>query len=93
MTTSSKYKNPFIIDSGASDHMMDSYHLFSTYISCVTNIKVKIADGSLSTVAEKGNTQISGSITLNLVLYVPKTKSSAQIMSSNTSIPFYETTY
>ena len=39
---------PWIIDSGAFDH-----HLFSTYSSCAGNLKVKIADGTLSPVAGK----------------------------------------
>ena len=35
------------------------------------NLKVKIADGTLSPVAGKGSIRISESITLNLVLHVP----------------------
>ena len=32
---------PWIIDSGASDHMTDAHHLFSTYYPCAGNLKVK----------------------------------------------------
>ncbi|RVX21382.1 hypothetical protein CK203_001939 [Vitis vinifera] len=46
---------PWIVDSGASDHMTDAHHLFSTYSPCAGNLKVKIADGTLSPVAGKGN--------------------------------------
>ncbi|CAL5338710.1 unnamed protein product [Camellia sinensis] len=54
----------WIIDSGASDHMTDSYHLFSSYIPCAGNLRVRIADGSLAPVAGKGSIRISDSITL-----------------------------
>ena len=62
---------PWIIDFGASDHMTNAHHLFSTYSPCAGNLKVKIADGTLSPVAGKGSIRISESITLNLVLHVP----------------------
>ena len=62
---------PWIIDSSAFDHMTDAHHLFSTYSSCVGNLKVKIADGTLSSVAGKGSIRIFESITLNPVLHVP----------------------
>ena len=62
---------PWIVDSGASDHMTDAHHLFSTYSPCAGNLKVKIADGTLSPVAGKGSIRISESITLNPVLHVP----------------------
>ena len=63
---------PWIIDFGASDHMIDSYHLFSSYTPCAGNLRVKIADGSLAPVAGKGSIQISDTITLEFVLHVPK---------------------
>lgn len=44
-------KAPWIIDSGASYHMTYFYYLFSTYSTYDGNIKVKIADRSLSPVA------------------------------------------
>ena len=62
---------PWIIDSGASDHMTYAHHLFSAYSPCVGNLKVKIADGTLSSVASKESIRISKSITLNPVLHVP----------------------
>ena len=61
---------PWIIDSSAFDHMIDAYHLFSTYSPCAGNLKVKIADGTLSPVVGKGSIRISKSITLNPVLHV-----------------------
>ena len=62
---------PWIIDSSASDHMIDVHHLFSTYSPCAGNLKVKIVDDTLSPVAGKGSIRISESITLNPVLHVP----------------------
>ena len=44
---------PWIIDSGAFDHMTNAHHLFSTYSPCIGNLKVKIADGTLSPIAGK----------------------------------------
>ena len=64
------YITPWIIDSGASDHMTDAHHLFSTYSPRAGNLKVKIIDGTLSLVAGKGSIRISKSITLNHVLHV-----------------------
>ena len=62
---------PWIIDSSAFDHMTDAHHLFSTYSPCTGNLKVKIADGTLSPVASKESIRISKSITLNPVLHAP----------------------
>ena len=59
------------MNSGASDHMTDAHHLFSTYSPRAGSLKVKIADGTLSPVAGKGSIRISKSITLNPVLHVP----------------------
>lgn len=51
--------------------MTDSHNLFASYSPCAGNLKVKIADGSLSPVAGKGSIQISNLITLKNVLHVP----------------------
>ena len=62
----------WIIDSGATDHMTGSSYMFSTYYPCSGTQKVKIADGSLSSIAGKGSIIISPAITLHNVLHVPK---------------------
>ena len=56
---------------GNAHHMTNAHHLFSTYSPCAGNLKVKIAYGTLSSVASKGSIRISESITLNPVLHVP----------------------
>ncbi|KAK3034107.1 hypothetical protein RJ639_034087 [Escallonia herrerae] len=63
--------NPWVIDSGASDHMTGDLSLFSSYSACSNNYKVRIAYGSLSTVSGIGSIVISPSITLDSVLLVP----------------------
>ncbi|RVW60823.1 Retrovirus-related Pol polyprotein from transposon TNT 1-94 [Vitis vinifera] len=70
-TTSKKRKKPWIVDSGASDHMTGDATIFDTYSSCPNNLTVRIADGSLSKVAGTGSVVLSRDLTLNSVLLVP----------------------
>ena len=67
-----KEPEPWIIDSGATDHMTGCAKLFSSYTPRPGNVKVKIADGSLSTVAGTGSIEICPNIVHNSVLHVPK---------------------
>ncbi|KZV49361.1 hypothetical protein F511_10901 [Dorcoceras hygrometricum] len=62
---------PWIVDSGATDHMTGSYGLFSSYAPCAGNKKIRIADGSLSPIAGIGSITISKTLTLHDVLHVP----------------------
>ncbi|KAH9657194.1 retrovirus-related pol polyprotein from transposon RE1 [Citrus sinensis] len=64
-------QDPWIIDSGATDHMTSHSKLFSSYIPCSGSQKIKIADGSLSSVAGKGSIPISTNLVLTYVLHVP----------------------
>ena len=59
------------MDSGASNHMMGDATIFYTYSSCPNNLRVRIADGSLSKVAGTGSVVLSRDLTLNCVLLVP----------------------
>lgn len=63
---------PWIIDSGASDHMTSCSQLFDSYYPCSGSEKIRIADGSFSPIAGKGNIKISEKISLKSVLHVPK---------------------
>ncbi|KAL4360740.1 hypothetical protein GQ457_04G014980 [Hibiscus cannabinus] len=56
--------NPWIIDSGASDHMTNLHHLFYSYNPCSGHEKVRIADRSFSSIAGRGNINLSKSIGL-----------------------------
>ncbi|RVW52456.1 Retrovirus-related Pol polyprotein from transposon RE1 [Vitis vinifera] len=70
-TAGKKRKKPWIVDSGASDHMTGDATIFDTYNSCPNNLTVRIADGSLSKVAGTGSVVLSRDLTLNSVLLVP----------------------
>ncbi|RVW57690.1 Retrovirus-related Pol polyprotein from transposon TNT 1-94 [Vitis vinifera] len=70
-TVGKKRKKPWIVDSGASDHMTGDATIFDTYSSCPNNLTVRIADGSLSKVTGTGSVVLSRDLTLNSVLLVP----------------------
>src|ERR1044072_6853114 len=63
---------PWVIDSGASDHMTSRSSLFKTYSPCSGNEKIRIADGTFSAIAGIGNITLSKAIDLKKVLHVPK---------------------
>ena len=62
---------PWVIDSGASDHMTNSSNLFDSYIPCSGDKKVRIADGNFSPIVGKGLIRLSERIDLKSVLHVP----------------------
>lgn len=47
-------------------------NLFSSYIPSPGKVKIKIADGTFSTIAGTGVIHVAPNITLNSVLHVPK---------------------
>ncbi|KAK3012704.1 hypothetical protein RJ639_009860 [Escallonia herrerae] len=61
----------WIIDSGASDNMTGDVSLLHECSPCHENYKVRIVDGSLSTVTGIGKVIISERLILNSVLLVP----------------------
>ena len=50
-------KNPWILDSGAIDHLIGSTKHFVSYIPCIGNKTINIVDDSLSPIV--GNGKIS----------------------------------
>ena len=63
---------PWIVDSGASDHMTGDITLFQAYSPCTSHSAIRIADGSFSAVAGTGSIELTKDIHLSTVLYVPK---------------------
>ncbi|KAL5840222.1 hypothetical protein ACOSQ4_012830 [Xanthoceras sorbifolium] len=63
---------PWIVDSGASDQMTSDSSLISYFQPCSNGLTVKIADGSVSQVTGTGSVNISDSLILKSVLFVPK---------------------
>ncbi|KAJ9697393.1 hypothetical protein PVL29_009284 [Vitis rotundifolia] len=86
---------PWIIDSGASDHMTNSSNMFESYSPCPGNKRVRIADGNFSPIVGKGLIKISEGIDLKSVLHVPKLTCNLLSVSklsrdSNCCVIFYE---
>ena len=61
---------PWIVDSGASDHMTGDTTLFVKYNPCIDNLNVRIADGSLKRVIGIGSIIVLKDLTLEVVLLV-----------------------
>ena len=66
-----QHLNPWIIDFGASDHMMGDETIFHEYNPCKKKYIVWIADGSLSKVAGTGLIKVTNDLNLNSFLHVP----------------------
>ena len=66
------YSDPWIIDSGASDHMTGSARFFSNYTPCAGNKRVSTADGNECPIAGQGLIPLTSSLSLNSALHVPK---------------------
>ncbi|KAA0033038.1 Cysteine-rich RLK (RECEPTOR-like protein kinase) 8 [Cucumis melo var. makuwa] len=65
-------KNPWILDSGATDHLTGSSEHFISYAPCAGNEKIRIADESLAPIAGKGQIVPFDDFALQNVLHVPK---------------------
>ncbi|TYK26874.1 Beta-galactosidase [Cucumis melo var. makuwa] len=65
-------KNPWILDSGATDHLTGSSEHFISYAPCAGNKKIRIADGSLTPITGKGQIVPFDGFALQNVLHVPK---------------------
>jgi len=71
LTVSKKHSSPWIIDSGASDHMTGDATLLNEYNQCTNNSTVCIADGSSSQVKGTGLSRLLRDMILNSILHVP----------------------
>ena len=65
-------KNPWILDSGATYHLIGSSEHFVSYISYAGNEIIRIADGSLTSIARKEKISPCAGLSLHNVLHVSK---------------------
>lgn len=67
-----KQSSPWILDSGASNHMTSLSKCFKTYTPTSGFQQIKTADGSLSPIVGKGSVDLTSDIKLKNVLHVPR---------------------
>ena len=65
-------KRPWILDSGATNHLTGSSKLFVFHVPCAGNETIKITDGSLALIVGKGKISPCAGLSLHHVLHVPK---------------------
>ncbi|XP_073112311.1 uncharacterized protein [Elaeis guineensis] len=63
---------PWVVDSGASNHMTGSFRDFVSYIPCSGHDKVRLADGSFTPISGKGSIKCTFELPLSSVLHVPR---------------------
>lgn len=64
-------KRPWLVDSGATDHMANTPHLFSAFTSFKTPLMVRLANGSKVPAIGKGQVAIQPHLLLHDVLIAP----------------------
>ncbi|KAL0540463.1 hypothetical protein IC582_020469 [Cucumis melo] len=64
--------NPWILDSGVTDHLTGFSEHFVSYTPYAGNEKIRIADGFLAPIAGKGQIVLFDGFSLHNVLHVPK---------------------
>jgi len=62
---------PWIVDSGATNHMTGVSNLFTSYIPCSGKDKVRVADGSMVPITGRGSIRCTKTLSLSPVLHVP----------------------
>lgn len=65
---------PWIIDTGAIDHMCHDIHLFETISQLPVSFKITLPNGNVVPIFQQGTVQLSHSIFLLNVLFVPQFK-------------------
>lgn len=71
-TISDLHCEPWIVDSGASDHITGRIHLLSNFSPCSLPRTVEIANGSVLRVVGTGTIMFNPDFSLHNVLYVPQ---------------------
>jgi hypothetical protein len=82
-TTSVPCNKPWIIDSGASNHMTNDSKLFLLYTTTLRNT-VKVANGLSTPVLGAGSIPLSSSLSLSSVLHVPSLSNNLMSISQIT---------
>ncbi|XP_028061865.1 uncharacterized protein LOC114265298 [Camellia sinensis] len=72
---------PWIINSSTSDHMSGSSDLFSSYKPSLGQDKVRIADGTISSISGKGLVHATPTLPLSSVLHVYLMKDKSDVFS------------
>ena len=70
--SSNEFRNAWILDSGATNHITHDPNQFKTYLPCPSNRKIVVADGTTTTVAGIGDVQVTSNLVLENVLHVPQ---------------------
>lgn len=68
--TSHLCSTDWILNSGATDHMVHSLHFF-TSITSIVQIFVKLPNGDMAKVTHIGTVKLTSTLTLENVLYIP----------------------
>jgi hypothetical protein len=63
---------PWIIDSGATNHMTRASNLFTSYTSCLGKDKVRVAYGSMVPITGRGSIRCTKTISLSPALQIPE---------------------
>ncbi|CAL5357812.1 unnamed protein product [Camellia sinensis] len=93
---SASSSSPWIIDSGATDHMTGTSSFFHSYSPSSGRDKVRVADGTLSSISGKGSVRCTSLLSLSSVLRVPNFSTNLLSVSSlttalNCSVTFFPT--
>ncbi|KAG6508408.1 hypothetical protein ZIOFF_033782 [Zingiber officinale] len=82
--TGPNFYSPWVIDSGATDHMTNAANSFISYSLSSGQEKVIIADGTKATVAGKGSIKLTDHFFLSSALHVPSVSINLLSVSSIT---------
>ena len=82
--SSNEFRNAWILDFGAIDHMTHNPDQFKTYLPSPSNRKIVVADGTTTTVAGIGDVQVTSNLVLKNVLHVPQLSTN---IASNKNLP------
>ena len=83
----------WVIDSGASHHVTGMSSLFFTYHVCSGSNKVRIADGSYSSIAGKGNIIATPFMYLSSIFHVPNFSLNLLSIKRITKSLYYNVTF